>query len=240
MLPYPKGADCAPPATACMAEARDFALGGARIVGTSRVPEPGVSLEAEPALRDTAFVYSPATGALRLSNLDFGLAGTGAYAISSDGRVVAGFGGDDRGQQAVVWVEGTPARVEDVLLQQVATFQKDGSCSRSQPCRPMLAFSSATAGVPRALRKASGSCCRIRFDGCSAGGEHGEKLAALAERELRQPRAAQGRHVDDQLTQARCRVPRPLRPLRSIPSSSGPRAQWVRPFDNGRKVCACR
>jgi len=58
----------------------------------------------------------PATGALRLSNLDFGLTASGAYAISSDGRVIAGFGGDERGQEAVVWVEGTPTRVEHVLL----------------------------------------------------------------------------------------------------------------------------
>lgn len=116
VLPYADGADCTSPATGCLGEARDFALGGARIVGTSRVPEPGVSLEAEPGLLDTGFVYSPATGALSLPNLDFGLAATGAYAISGDGRVIAGFGTDDRGQEAVVWVEGAPERVEDILL----------------------------------------------------------------------------------------------------------------------------
>jgi uncharacterized membrane protein len=156
VLPYPNGADCTGPSTACMAEARDFALGGARIVGTSRVPEPGVNPEAEPALLDTAFVYSPATGALGLSNLDFGLAATGAYAINGGGRVIAGYGTDDRGQEALVWVDGTPERVEDVLLRAGGSvpegWQLFEVTAMSSDTRTLVGNGSNPDGAPEAFR----------------------------------------------------------------------------------------
>jgi probable HAF family extracellular repeat protein len=41
---------------------------------------------------------------------------SGAFAVSRDGRVVAGFGTDETGQHAVVWVERVPTRLDDLLL----------------------------------------------------------------------------------------------------------------------------
>jgi hypothetical protein len=156
VLPYPSGADCSGPSTGCLAEARDFSAAGSHIVGSSRVPEPGVNPEASPALLETAFAYAESTGALWLSNLDYGVAETGAYAISGDGRVIAGFGTDDRGQQAVAWVNGIPAVVEDILVHAGGTLPDGWQLfeirAMSADLRTLVGNGSNPQGLPEGFR----------------------------------------------------------------------------------------
>jgi uncharacterized membrane protein len=52
----------------------------------------------------------------RLPDLSEGEQAAGAYAISRDGRLIVGFGSDAAGQQAVVWMEGVPTTLEELLL----------------------------------------------------------------------------------------------------------------------------
>jgi hypothetical protein len=112
-LPYPDGVQCSPN-LGCTAEARDFAAGV--IVGTSHVPDPGTSPLDTPPLSDNAFTYTEARGALRLPDLQGGATSSGAYAIDGDARVIAGFGSDEAGQHAVIWIERMPLLLADVFL----------------------------------------------------------------------------------------------------------------------------
>jgi uncharacterized membrane protein len=110
----PDGVQCSP-IMGCSAEARDFASGV--IVGTSHVPDEGTSSWDTPPLFANAFTYTDEQGALRLPDLEGGEASSGAYAISRDGRVVAGFGSDETGQHAVVWMERAPMRLDDLFTE---------------------------------------------------------------------------------------------------------------------------
>jgi hypothetical protein len=93
----------------CFGAARDFALSGARVVGTSRVP-------VAEGMGDVAFVYTPADGVRPLLDLPGGVDASGALAVSADGRVIAGFCSDERGRVACVWADGVPQALEDVVL----------------------------------------------------------------------------------------------------------------------------
>jgi hypothetical protein len=114
-LPYPDGRTCTAN-MGCQAEARDFSDGGSVIVGTSCVPAVGTGTSGIPPLFDTAFVYTQAQGSLHLPDLADGEESSGAFAVSRNGGVIGGFGTDDDGQQAVIWTDGLPVRLEDLLL----------------------------------------------------------------------------------------------------------------------------
>jgi uncharacterized membrane protein len=112
-LPYPDGVVCSQMTGGCLAEARDFASGGPLIVGTAHVP----ASAADPAtLIDTAFTFNGQEGvAASLPDLPGGAQASGAYAVSANGRVIAGFASDSAGQQAVVWLARTPSLLADLL-----------------------------------------------------------------------------------------------------------------------------
>lgn len=116
-LPYPAdiGSTCAP-YVGCLAAARAFSADGALVVGTSSIPASGAT-PASATLFQTALVYTAAEGTVRLPDLEGGEQASGAYAVSADGRTIAGFGSDERGQQAVLWRERTPRALEDVVLE---------------------------------------------------------------------------------------------------------------------------
>lgn len=119
-LGYPADVYCGP-TTGCEAHARDFARveGAATIVvGTSSLPPFGNTPSDPPNLRETAFVYTADGGMTRLPDLAGGADASGAFAISEDGRTIFGFGSDERGRQAVVWIEREPRALEDLLLDQ--------------------------------------------------------------------------------------------------------------------------
>lgn len=117
-LPYVSPA-CLPP-TGCTGEARDFADDHSVIVGTSQVPSVGADPNASGApLFDTGWVYSEANGAQRLPDLEGGDEATGAFAVSRDGRIAVGFGTDEGGRQAVIWIdEAAPVPIADLLRDQ--------------------------------------------------------------------------------------------------------------------------
>jgi uncharacterized membrane protein len=111
-LPYPDAIPCNPGTSGCEAEARDFSSGGVLIVGTSNVPAAG---SADPTRFRTAFTFSQDQGALSLPDLPDGERASGAYAVSANGRVIAGFASDAQGRQAVVWLERAPTLLADLL-----------------------------------------------------------------------------------------------------------------------------
>ncbi len=113
-LPYPDGVTCDVNA-GCLAEARDFSDAGALIVGTSHVPLPGSAGGAASPLFDIAFTFDPERGALSLPDLEGGELRSGAYAVSADGAIIAGFGSDAQGQHALVWLERTPVPLADLV-----------------------------------------------------------------------------------------------------------------------------
>ena len=109
-LPYPDGASCSASMGGCLAEARDFTKDGALIIGTAHVPLAGDGIPI-----DTAFTFDQVHGARSLPELPDGAHASGAYAVSADGRLVAGFASDGGGVQAVVWVERVPTLLSDLL-----------------------------------------------------------------------------------------------------------------------------
>jgi hypothetical protein len=114
-LPFPADTFCSV-AGGCEAEVRDFSLGGAVIVGTATLPAPGGPAPGPVPHLPTAFVYTSLEGMLRLPDLAGGAEASGAYAITPDGLVIGGFGTDASGQEAVVWIDRAPVRVEDLVL----------------------------------------------------------------------------------------------------------------------------
>ncbi len=117
-IPYTSPA-CRPPFWECVGQPRDFSEGGAVVVGTSRVPAAGIGAYDPPGpVFETGWFFTASGGSERLSDLEGGSEETGAYAVSSDGRVIAGFGTDDEGKTAVVWLEGVPIVVADVVREQ--------------------------------------------------------------------------------------------------------------------------
>lgn len=112
-LPFP--VECFAPHTCGMA-AQDFSAGGAVIVGTSDLHAEGVDEVNDPGpLLPTAFMYTPALGLVRLADLPGGEQASGAYSISDDGAIIAGFGTDAEGQQAVVWIDGVANLLSELL-----------------------------------------------------------------------------------------------------------------------------
>jgi uncharacterized membrane protein len=112
-LGYPVDAYCATN-SGCLADARDF-VSDSLIVGTSSIPPPGV-VGSTAVLVPTAFFYTKSEGVVRLPDLPGGADAGGAYAVSADGRLIVGFGTDERGQQAVVWRDRVPCALEDLIL----------------------------------------------------------------------------------------------------------------------------
>ncbi|HEY6881756.1 MAG TPA: hypothetical protein VI299_27200 [Polyangiales bacterium] len=108
-LPYPAHVLCDPP-TGCQAAVRGFSAGGDVLVGTSLLPVSGMPL------REFALRFSTVEGTTLLGDLDGGELASGAYAVSQDGKVIAGYGNDERGKQAVLWIDRMPRALEDVVL----------------------------------------------------------------------------------------------------------------------------
>lgn len=112
-LPFPD--ECFAPHE-CSMEAQDFSTGGALIVGTSSLHAESVDPIGDPGpLFPTAFTYSQAEGVRRLPDLAGGEQASGAYAVSDDGSVIAGFATDADGQQAVVWLDGAVYELAELL-----------------------------------------------------------------------------------------------------------------------------
>src|SRR5690606_6927989 len=95
-------------------EARAFTDDNSVIVGTSLLLPPN-----EPAgpVFETAFVHTQAEGSVRLPDLSGGDEASGARAISADGTFIAGYGTDESGQRAVVWIDRDPKRLEDLFVE---------------------------------------------------------------------------------------------------------------------------
>jgi uncharacterized membrane protein len=68
-------------------------------------------------LFDAAFVYTQAEGMLRLDDLAAGDDASGAYAIDASGRIIAGFGSDATGKQALIWVDRKPVALMQLLVE---------------------------------------------------------------------------------------------------------------------------
>lgn len=118
VLPYPADTSCSPLA-GCSAAARDFLLrddGSAVVVGTSMIPDPNVLPTQDQELFEVAFVYTAAEGVIRLPDLPGGEVASGAYAVAADGSLIAGFATDAGGKQAVLWIDGAPVALEDLLV----------------------------------------------------------------------------------------------------------------------------
>jgi len=112
-LPYPSSGFCSV-SDPCESTVTAFSTSQPPVVvGTARVPPPG-TITGSPRF-STAFTYTGESGTVRLPDLAGGLDESGANAISGDGRLIAGFGTADRGQVAVVWVDGTPIPLETLL-----------------------------------------------------------------------------------------------------------------------------
>lgn len=116
-LPYPEGADCSSPISGCMASVRAFSR-DRTFVGTANVPK-STDTTLPPVLYETAWFNvngsTAESAAQRLPDLDGGEDAAGAYAIDAAGRVIAGFGSDGDGKQAVLWIEGAIMSLEDVF-----------------------------------------------------------------------------------------------------------------------------
>jgi probable HAF family extracellular repeat protein len=112
---YPPQVRCYP-YTGCQAAIRDFSAGGEVLVGTSLLPLGGLPL------REFALRYSAVEGSTTLPDLEGGELASGAFAISTDGRVIGGYGSDERGRQATLWIDRMPRALEDVLLDEGATL----------------------------------------------------------------------------------------------------------------------
>jgi uncharacterized membrane protein len=117
-LPYPTSA-CQTPG--CGGEARAFSAGGALVVGTSSIRVGTNSSSAGPYY-DAAWAWSAREGSRQLDDLDGGEEASGAYAISGDGRVIAGFGSAESGRTAVLWLDGTPTALADLFAEQGGTL----------------------------------------------------------------------------------------------------------------------
>lgn len=111
-LPFPINLLCDPP-TGCHAGAYDFSADGTVVVGTASIP---TSPPPSSGLYQTAFVYTTSEGMVALPDLDGGERTSAAYAVSKDGRIIAGYGNDERGQQAVLWIDRRPRALEDIVL----------------------------------------------------------------------------------------------------------------------------
>lgn len=114
-LGYADGFVCGPLA-GCVAEARAFSLtDGATVVGTAQLPASGTPATGTPPLYPTAFVYTESEGSVRLADLPGGEENSGAYAVVRGGALIGGFGSDERGKQAVLWLDRAPVALEDML-----------------------------------------------------------------------------------------------------------------------------
>lgn len=106
-LGYPEGASCAD-IRDCGSEIRAFSAGAVRSVGVARVPIGG-------SLRDAAFTYSESEGMQLLPDLPSEPEESGAFTISDDGSVIAGFGSDAGGRHALLWIAGTPRPLAELV-----------------------------------------------------------------------------------------------------------------------------
>lgn len=113
VIPFPSELAC-PANVACTAEVRALSEDAALVVGSATVPLPHAALGG--ALHDRAFAYAAGTMAL-LPDLEGGELASAAYGVSANGRTIVGFGYDERGQQAVVWLDRQPRALFDVLLE---------------------------------------------------------------------------------------------------------------------------
>jgi hypothetical protein len=155
-LPFP--VECFAPHD-CSMEAQDFSAGGALIVGTSSLHAEGVDPIGDPGpLFRTAFTYSAAAGVVRLADLAGGEQESGAYAISDDGSVIAGFGSDAEGQHAVVWLAGAAYELRELLAdalpagwrpQEVRDLSADGRVLVGNGLNPQGAPEGFVAILPR-------------------------------------------------------------------------------------------
>lgn len=106
---------CAP-YLGCVAEFQAFTPDHAVVVGTASLPLPSSGPPPSDApLFETAIFYTPTTLIQRLDDLPGGEVGAGAYAVSADGRVIAGFASDAVGRRAALWIDKEPRALADVL-----------------------------------------------------------------------------------------------------------------------------
>jgi uncharacterized membrane protein len=106
------------PTLGCSAELRAFNAEHSVAVGTASLTLPSADLAmavSTNALFDTAVIYTPATLLQRLADLAGGDVGAGAYAVSADGRIIAGFASDALGRRAALWIDRQPRALADVL-----------------------------------------------------------------------------------------------------------------------------
>jgi hypothetical protein len=104
-----------PANVACTAEVRAFSESATVLVGTASLPLANAALGSP--LYARAFFYTATDGVTLLPDLDGGELAAGAFAVSGDGRLIAGFGSDTRGQQAVLWLDREPRALVDVALE---------------------------------------------------------------------------------------------------------------------------
>jgi uncharacterized membrane protein len=121
-LAFPEDAGCGPIA-GCLAAAYDFSGAGEVVVGAASVPAKVQGTSADGSVLEQVAFASYAGRALSpLADLEGGARASGAYAISQETGVIAGFGTSEAGQRAVVWLYGEPraldqlAREADVAL----------------------------------------------------------------------------------------------------------------------------
>jgi uncharacterized membrane protein len=115
-LPYPPGSEGCVGGHHCEAAAQAYSADGSVAIGTSRVPLPSAEPPlGELVLWETAFVYAAGEGVVRLPDLPGGEQASGAFDISDDGSLIGGFGTDARGKQAVLWIDGTPHLLVELL-----------------------------------------------------------------------------------------------------------------------------
>ncbi|MDB4985904.1 MAG: extracellular repeat protein family [Myxococcaceae bacterium] len=112
VLDFPADANCLPPTT-CTSEARAFSADGGVIVGNAQLPAAGAP--AYSALLNNAIVHTQVEGTVRLSDLAGGDDSARAFAVSADGKIIAGSGTDAGGHTAVVWIDRTPLALSQLF-----------------------------------------------------------------------------------------------------------------------------
>lgn len=152
-LPFPSALGCLTPSS-CSAYAEDISDDGSLLVGRAQLWPSGTTQPPSGPSNFHAVTYRDAWS--RLPDLAGGEEQSGARAVTGDGSVIAGFGTDDGGQQAVLWRAGQPFSVRALLSSAGATipdgFQLSEVVALSQDGRILVGNGTHADGAKQAWR----------------------------------------------------------------------------------------
>lgn len=124
-LAFPEDAGCGPIA-GCLASAYDLSDTGEVVVGAASLPLKSQGTSADGSvLEQVAFLSRQGEALSLLSDLEGGPRASGAYAVSADAGVIAGFGTSEAGQLALVWLNGEPRALEQLAREAEVELPED-------------------------------------------------------------------------------------------------------------------